>query len=85
VAVMTWIALSYLLGSYFGHIDNLDKTYGSLGAAVGLYLWFYLSGFAVLIGAEINVLLRELKARRTPQSSTMAYRVTQIHDINAAA
>jgi membrane protein len=85
VAVMTWIGLSYLLGSYFRHIDNLDKTYGSLGAAVGLYLWFYLSGFAVLIGAEINVLLGELRARRTPHSSTIAYRVTQIHDIDAAA
>lgn len=85
VAVITWIGLSYLLGSYFRHIDNLDKTYGSLGAAVGLYLWFYLSGFAVLIGAEINVLLGELRARRTPHSSTMAYRVTQIHDVSAAA
>ena len=85
VAVITWIGLSYLLGSYFRHIGNLDKTYGSLGAAVGLYLWFYLSGFAVLIGAEINVLLGEFRARRTPHSSTIAYRVTQIHDINAAA
>ncbi len=83
VAVMTWIGLSYLLGSYFRHFENLDKTYGPLGAAVGLYVWFYLSGFAILIGGEINVLLRELKGHRIPQPSTRAR--TQIDDLNTAA
>jgi membrane protein len=83
VAVMTWIGLSYLLGSYFRHFENLDKTYGPLGAAVGLYVWFYLSGFAILIGGEINVLLRELQHHRTPQSSTSAR--TQIDNLNAVA
>ena len=83
VAVMTWIGLSYLLGSYFRHFENLDKTYGPLGAAVGLYVWFYLSGFAILIGGEINVLLREQQHHRTPQSSTRAR--TQIDNLNAVA
>jgi membrane protein len=36
VAVMTWIGLSHLLGLYFRHFDSLDKTYGPLGAAIGL-------------------------------------------------
>ena len=75
VAVMTWIGLSYLLGIYFRHFDSLDKTYGPLGAAIGLYVWFYLSGFAVLVGGEINFLLGELgrgatlfqKQRHRPQ------------------
>lgn len=61
VAVMTAIGLSYLLGSYFRHFDNLDRTYGQLGAAIGLYVWFYLSGFAILVGGEINFLLGELR------------------------
>ena len=52
LAVIIWIGLSYLLGSYFRHFDSLDKTYGPLGAAIGLYVWFYLSGFAILIGGE---------------------------------
>jgi membrane protein len=46
VAVAAWIGLSYLLGIYFRHFESLDKTYGPLGAAIGLYVWFYLSGFA---------------------------------------
>ena len=83
VAVTTWIGLSYLLGSYFRHFDSLDKTYGPLGAAIGLYVWFYLSGFAILVGGEINFLLCELRGRRTPQSSTPAR--TEINNLNAAA
>jgi membrane protein len=52
VAVAAWIALSFLLGIYFRDFESLDKTYGPLGAAIGLYVWFYLSGFAILIGGR---------------------------------
>jgi membrane protein len=83
VAVITWIGLSYLLRSYFRRFDNLDRTYGPLGAAIGLYVWFYLSGFAILVGGEINFLLGELRDHRTPQSSTPAR--TQINNLNTAA
>jgi membrane protein len=83
IAVMTWIGLSYLLGSFLRHFENLDRTYGQLGAAIGLYVWFYLSGFAILVGGEINFLLGELRNHRTPQSSTSAR--TRIHNLNAAA
>jgi membrane protein len=83
VAVMAWIGLPYLLGSYFRHFDNLGRTYGSLSAAIGLYVWFYLSGFAILMGGEINFLLGELRDHRTPQSSTPSR--TQINNLNVAA
>ncbi len=83
VAVMTGIGLSYLLGSYFRHFESLDKTYGPLGAAIGLYVWFYLSGFAILLGGEINFLLGVERYKRMPQSS--APRRTQINDLDAAA
>ena len=65
VAVMTGIGLSYLLGSYFRHFENLENTYGPMSAAIGLYVWFYLSGFAILLGGEINFLLRRTE---TPES-----------------
>jgi len=83
IAVMTWIGLSYLLGGYFRHFENLDKTYGPLGAAIGLYVWFYLFGFAILLGGEINFLLGDLRVRRTPHSSTPSR--TQINNLTAAA
>jgi len=81
VAVMTWIGLSYLLGSYFRHFESLDKTYGPLGSAIGLYVWFYLSGFAILVGGEINFLLGQLRGHRAPHTPEG----TQTNDLNAAA
>ena len=69
VAVITWIGLSQLLGIYLRHFESLDKTYGPLGAAIGLYVWFYLSGFAILLGGEINFLLGDLRHQKTRQSS----------------
>jgi len=83
IAVVTWIGLSYLLASYLRHTDSLDKTYGPLGAAVGLYIWFYLSGFAILVGGEINFLLGELRARRLPRSSSL--RRGSVKNLDAAA
>ena len=83
IAVMTWICLSYLLETYFRHFESLNRTYGPLGAAIGLYLWFYLSGFAVLIGGEINFLLKEVRNQRTPQSFTSAR--AQINNLESAA
>jgi membrane protein len=83
VAVMAWIGFSYLLGLYFRHFDSLDKTYGPLGAAIGLYLWFYLSAFAVLFGGEINFLLAKLKNHAGSQEFTPTK--SQIDNLNAAA
>ncbi|MDT8067392.1 MAG: YihY/virulence factor BrkB family protein [Terriglobia bacterium] len=83
IAVMIWVGLSYLLGTYFRHFESLDKTYGPLGAAIGLYLWFYLSGFAILIGGEINFLLNEVRNRRVPHSFTSTR--DQINNLKNAA
>jgi membrane protein len=83
IAVTAWIGLSSMLGNYFRYFDNLDRTYGTLGSAIGLYVWFYLSGFALLIGGEINFLFGELRRNRTPQASASTR--NQITDLRGAA
>ena len=60
LAVSCWIALSYLLGIYFRHFSNFNKTYGTLGAAIALMIWLYWTGFAMLAGAELNAELAKL-------------------------
>jgi membrane protein len=54
LAVGCWIGLSALLGIYFRHFAQFNKTYGTLGAAVALMVWLYWTGFAMLVGAELN-------------------------------
>jgi membrane protein len=78
VAVGAWIALSYLLGLYFRHFESLDTTYGPLGAAIGLYLWFYLSGFSVLLGGEINFVLAKLRNENRVAAARLGMRDKQL-------
>ncbi|HLW53178.1 MAG TPA: YihY/virulence factor BrkB family protein [Candidatus Angelobacter sp.] len=68
LSVGCWIGLSYGLGVYFRSFANFDKTYGTLGAAVALMVWLYWTGFAVLLGAEMNCqFAKETKKGKIPE------------------
>src|SRR6266436_1160419 len=60
LAVGCWLALSYLLGLYFRHFANFNKTYGTLGAGIALMTWLYWTGFAIMVGAELNCELAKI-------------------------
>jgi membrane protein len=67
IAVAGWIGLSHLLGIYFRHFANYSKTYGVLGAAIALSVWFYWTSLVMLIGAEFNSeLLQQVGEGRLP-------------------
>jgi len=53
-AAVTWIAASLLFSWYTAHFGSYNKTYGSLGAAVGFMTWIWISTMVILIGAKIN-------------------------------
>ena len=53
-AALLWIAVSLGLSAYLSNFADYTATYGSLGAAVALMMWIWLSACAVLIGAELN-------------------------------
>jgi membrane protein len=53
-AAVTWIAASLLFSWYTAHFGSYNKTYGSLGAAVGFMTWIWISTMFILIGAKIN-------------------------------
>ncbi len=54
VAVVGSIGLSFALGLYFQNFANFNKTYGTLAAGIALMVWLYWTGFAILVGGEIN-------------------------------
>ncbi|TWB06211.1 YihY/virulence factor BrkB family protein [Bradyrhizobium stylosanthis] len=53
-AAILWIAGSSLLSWYLSAFANYNATYGSLGAAIGLMMWMWMSAIVVMFGAELN-------------------------------
>jgi membrane protein len=54
IATVLWVLGSALFSLYVARFANYNATYGSVGAVVILLMWFLLSSYAVLIGAELN-------------------------------
>jgi membrane protein len=62
--VALFLAASAALREYLFHFHRLTTAYGSLGAVILLLIWFYLIGFAILMGGEVNSeIAKELDAR----------------------
>jgi membrane protein len=53
-AALLWIAGSALLSWYLSAFANYNATYGSLGAAIGLMMWMWMSAIVIMFGAELN-------------------------------
>jgi membrane protein len=56
-AVACWAALSHLLGTYFRHFGNFNRSYGTLGGVMALMIWLYWAHFILLAGGELNAAL----------------------------
>lgn len=54
VATLTWMAGSALLSYYLSNFGHYDATYGSLGTAIALMIWMWMSTIVILFGAELN-------------------------------
>jgi membrane protein len=60
LAVVLWAISSVGFSFYLANFANYGVTYGSLGAAVGLLFYLYLSASVVLLGAEVNAAIYHL-------------------------
>jgi membrane protein len=64
VGVVLWLVMSFGLRFYVAHFANYGATYGSIGGVILLMLWLYLTGVALLVGAEINAEIEHAAAKR---------------------
>ena len=72
VATVLWLAGSYAFGLYVGHFAAYSATYGPLSTLIGLMMWFYLTAYAVLFGAEVNAALDLEWKRETAEKKAAA-------------
>jgi membrane protein len=64
-ASLAWILASLAFSYYVANFGSYNKTYGSLGAAVGFMTWIWISTIIVLTGAELNAELEHQTKRKT--------------------
>jgi membrane protein len=61
LASFVWLVASMAFSWYAANFGTYNKTYGSLGAAIGFMTWIWISAIIVLVGEELNEMLDKLK------------------------
>lgn len=54
LATALWMIASVGFKLYVQNFSNYTALYGAIGSVIVMMLWFYLAGFALLVGAELN-------------------------------
>jgi membrane protein len=65
IAAVLWLLGSALFALYVRNWGSYGETYGALGGVVVLLMWFYLSGYIIILGAEINAEMERQTKRDT--------------------
>jgi membrane protein len=71
-ATVAWLIGSALLSFYLANYGHYDATYGSLGAAIGLMVWMWMSAIVILLGAELNAEIEHQTTKDTTEGGTKA-------------
>lgn len=57
IGTLLWLAVTWSFSYYVTASGSFDLTYGTIGGALVLLTWIYLSGFIFILGGEINSIL----------------------------
>ena len=72
LSMVIWNGLSFLLGYYFRHWANFNRTYGTLGGFIAFMTWLYWTSFILLVGAELNAELAKESKKGCVQPKEVA-------------
>ena len=67
IATALWIIASVGFSVYVSNFGSYNQTYGSVGAGVVLLLWFNLTSYVILMGAELNAEIEHQTAQDTTE------------------
>lgn len=59
VATVFWVMASLAFSFYVGRFASYGSTYGPLGAVAAIMMWFFVTAYVVLFGAELNAGLED--------------------------
>jgi membrane protein len=66
-----WLLGSYLFSYYVHNFGNFNELYGSMGAFIILLMWFYITAYLILVGAQLNAEIEnQFSADLKPDSKT---------------
>jgi membrane protein len=71
LAAIVWLATSGLFAVYTSMFGSYNKTWGSLSAVIIMLTWLWLTGMALLFGAEVNAEAERSRELRAGHSSTI--------------
>ena len=57
IATVVWLLVSLGFKWYVSAFADYQKTYGTIGGVIVALLWLYVSGLAILVGAEMNAVI----------------------------
>lgn len=64
IAAVIWLFASFAFSFYLTEFDAYSEIFGSLGAVAALLMWFWISAYAIGIGAEFNSVLWRAKQNK---------------------
>ncbi len=71
LAAATWELTKVVFQYCASYYPTYDRFYGSLAGVTILILWMYLTGFALLLGAEVAVVCQENDAGLLRSAATV--------------
>ena len=67
-ALLGWMIVSIGFSFYIENFAHYSLIYGTLGTVIILLTWLYLTALILIIGAELNAILSDIRAKRKDEN-----------------